>query len=593
MVRAGGLHRRRAGVVLGRHHEHAVPRLGDRLVGERLALLAVRLEPDLHRVARPRAGHDALHDPVVDRCGLVALTAPPLRGARAPLAAAVDLVLDRHAAELALGQHADGLRVAVGVLEREVRARDALLVRVVAADVERLGLDAQRGLRVVRVLCGVRDRLGERQVPLELGLDERLVVGEHEPAARAPLGQLGGPRQRLADVVRVVVGLAVGHVQHVGAEPRVVAGDGRLVEVARQRVVDRVVRRRGADLPALRVQQPLAGGVVVDVEGEADPLVQALDRLRLGLRAPGRAAVGLAREDLRRAFLVVLEVLGVVAVGVDAVDDRRLAVAVVVAQVLTPQPLVVERVLVAVRVHDRDEPQLGLVEQLADLAVAVVAADVVEHQPPVGLRRDPLAGMLGGAEQHRRALAVAHLARAVGHLEREDLAAVVGPADPHQLRDVRVLARDLVHLVAEAAGLVVRAPDVEPVLRLRGRELLDRLAALDARERGLDAVGREPRPLVRRQDQLQPHVRAGALAARDVQAVSFDLRGLVRLDHGGVHLEPVRGALLGSGGGHERTRQGSRQRGRQAPSMHTNPPQDLLPASLPHPLGCGKFVTSG
>jgi len=47
-----------------------------------------------------------------------------------------------------------------------------------------------------------------------------------------------------------------------------------------------------------------------------------------------------------------------VSVRVDAVDAGDLAVAVVVAQVLPPQAFVVERVLVAVRIRDDDEPQL-------------------------------------------------------------------------------------------------------------------------------------------------------------------------------------------------------------------------------------------
>ena len=216
-----------------------------------------------------------------------------------------------------------------------------VLVGVVALEVERLGLDAERGLRVVRVRRGVRDRLGERQVALELLLDQRLVVREHEPARRAARAQLRGPGQRAAPLVHEVVGLAVGDVEDVRAQARVEALDRRLVEVARQREVDRVVGRRRAGLPALRVQQPAAVGVVVDVELEADALRQAHDRLRLALGRRAGAAVGLAREDLRGALLVVLEVLRVVAVRVDAVGVRRLAVAVVVAQVLAPQPLVV------------------------------------------------------------------------------------------------------------------------------------------------------------------------------------------------------------------------------------------------------------
>ena len=322
-------------------------------------------------VKRTGPRHRAPHHVVVPRGGLVLLATGPLRRRSAPHRAAVDLVLDRDRAERPLREHLHRLRIPVGVLEREVRARDPPLVRVVAADVERLGRDPERRLRVVGIDRGVRHGLGERQVALELLLDQRRVVREHEPARRAARAQLRGPRQRPAPLVHEVVRLAVGDVEDVRAEARVEALDRRPVEVARQREVDRVVGRRGADLPALRVQQPAAVRVVVDVELEADPIRQAHDRLRLPLGRGPRAAVGLARDDLRGALLVVLEVLRVVAVRIDAVGDRRLTVAVVVTQVLTPEPLDVERVLVPVRVHHRDEPQLRRLEQLLGLRVVV------------------------------------------------------------------------------------------------------------------------------------------------------------------------------------------------------------------------------
>jgi hypothetical protein len=124
------------------------------------------------------------------------------------------------------------LRVAVGVPEREVRARQAVLVRIVALEVERLGRDAERRLRGRRIRRRLGDRPRERQAALELGLDERIVVREHEPAAVAAFGQFGRPRKRPVGRVRVVVGLAVGHVEHVRREPRVEVGDRRPVEVA-------------------------------------------------------------------------------------------------------------------------------------------------------------------------------------------------------------------------------------------------------------------------------------------------------------------------------------------------------------------------
>ena len=294
--------------------------------------------------------------------------------------------------------------------------------------------------------------------------------------------------------------------------------DRRVVEVAREREVDRVVGGRGPDLPALGVQEPLAGGVPVDLEREVDPVEQALQRARLGLGIGGRAAVRVARGDRGRALLVVLEVGRVVAVGVDAVADLGHAVAVVVAQVLAPQALGVERVLVAVRVRHEHEPQLGVLQQRAHLLVAgVPAADVGAHQAPVDLGRDPLARVLRGAVEHRGALAVTHVAGVVGHLEPEDLAALQRPAERDELRDVAVVARDLVQLVADPAVLVPRAPDVEAVGGLLGGELLHRQPALHARQRGVDAVLGQPVALTLRHDEVHLDA-AGPPSARGTRS---------------------------------------------------------------------------
>ena len=125
---------------------------------------------------------------------------------------------------------------------------------------------------------------------------ERLGVREDEPQPAQSSRQLGVHARCPRLGVGVVGGLAVGHVEDSAATARVEALDGRLVEVARHRVVDRVVGGRRGDLPAFRVEEPLAVGVVVDLELEADPVEQALERLGLGLGGRRRAAVGLARR---------------------------------------------------------------------------------------------------------------------------------------------------------------------------------------------------------------------------------------------------------------------------------------------------------
>ena len=230
--------------------------------------------------------------------------------------------------------------------------------------------------RIVRILRRLGDVEREREVPLELGLDEGLVVREDEAAALAALGELGRPRERSALRMREVGRLAVRDVEDVGREPRMEVLDRRVVQVPGQREVDRVVRRRRAGLPPLRIEEPLSGRVPVDVEGEVEAVVEAHDRLRLRLGGLGGPAVRVARRDARGALLVVLEVLRVVAVRVDAVADLGRSVRVVVAQVLPPEAGVLarERVLVAVRVGDDDEPELVLPQELPDLLVAVPPA---------------------------------------------------------------------------------------------------------------------------------------------------------------------------------------------------------------------------
>ena len=256
-------------------------------------------------------------------------------------------------------------------------------------------------------------------------------------------------------------------------------------------------------------EEPLAVGVVVDLEGEADPVEQALHRGRLGLGHRPGAAVGLARRDRGRALLVVAPVVREVAVEVDAVTRRDLAVAVDIPQVLAPEPLGVERVLVAVRVGHRDEPQLGRLEQLLDLGVVgSPALDVPVHQAAVDLGRDPLARMLGRAEEHRWTLAILDTAGALGELDRVHVAALDRRADLDELGDRRILRRGLHELVADAAGLVPGLPDCEPVGGLCGCELPHRLAALDPRQMREDSLGVQLISLLLGEDEVDLDVRA-------------------------------------------------------------------------------------
>jgi hypothetical protein len=189
---------------------------------------------------------------------------------------------------------------------------------------------------------------------------------------------------------------------------------------------------------------------------------------------------------------------------VDAVADLGLSVSVVVAEVLPPQPLVVERVLVAVWVGHEDEPELVRLQELADLTVVgPPPIDEVVHQPPVDLGGDPFTRVLGGAVEDGRTRAVRYLASALGQLDRDDLATLAGVTEDLELHQLGVTAGRGVELVADAAGLVVRPPDREAVGGLRRRELPDGLAALDAGQLQVDSLAPEPLRLGLVEDHLE------------------------------------------------------------------------------------------
>jgi hypothetical protein len=457
---------------------------------------------------------------VVDvAAGAEALTARGLRRRRRPHRPAVDPVLDRDRSEAALRDHLDRLRIAVGDAEPEVAQRIARLLRIEARglEIERLHRRAHGIRRVRRRAC---EPHREREVLLELRLHERLVVGEHEAAAVAPLGQLRRPAQRPRLRIRVVVRRAVCRVE-VGPDARVVALHGRVRIRAGVLDEQRVVERRRLHLPPVGVQQQRPVRVVGDEELELHPVDQRLVRLDLRLGGGRRAAIGVARRFGRGALVVVIPALVVVAVEVDAVAVRDRAVAVVVAQVLAPQTLGAERVLVAVRVRHRHEPELARVEEVRDLRVAAVVLDEVPKQPPRHLRRDPLARVDRAHVERRRPRAVRELPGVLGHLQRDDLAALERPADHLQLHDRRVALRERVELVADAAGLVVGAIDLIAGRRHRVGLLADRLATPVSLQAHVDAARAQPFSLLCGQDQVDP-IAAAQVRFRDVVAATLD-----------------------------------------------------------------------
>jgi hypothetical protein len=233
-------------------------------------------------------------------------------------------------------------------------------------------------------------------------------------------------------------------------------------------------------------------------------------------------------------------VLVEVSVRIDAVDTGDLAVAVVVAKVLPPKAFVVERVLVAVRVRDDDEPQLGGLQQVLDrLVVPAPSVDEVVQQPPVDLRADPLAGVLGRAVENRRAAAVGDVAGRLSDLQREQFAPTVGTAEHFGFDQLRVISRDGVQFVADAAGLVPRSVDLVAGRCLRCRALDLRATLLVPGDGDVVATSMEAVALSRTQDHLGLGHRAGGLERDDVEPATSESSRLRRRSSDGVHVEVV------------------------------------------------------
>ena len=403
------LRRAEPGHVLHGEHEHVAADVLVHGVGEALArglCAAVAAdEADLDGVTGVRCDRRAvLGVPHVVRVP-VTLPALPLDGPRRAGPAAVDRVLGADVAQRPLADDRDLLLGAVRHRER------------VGDQVRRV--DAQDRVGVIGVVGRLSERERERDVLLELLLDEVLVVRE-DKLARAVLRQplvvgvdrgrdlAGGHLRREPEGavlhLHVRIGVAVGGVE-LGGDVRVVARDGRVVVVAGERPIDDIVGRRGGHLVPDAVEQQLGRGVVVDEEVEVDAGEQCVERLRLRLAVGRRPAVGVAHRVGRGALVVVAPVGGEVAVEVDAVAERDLAVAVVVAQVLAPQPIPLgEGEVVPVDVLHREEPQLAGVDEVGDLLVGPVAVQHVMHEPAHHLGRDPLTRVLG-AHVHDRGTA--------------------------------------------------------------------------------------------------------------------------------------------------------------------------------------------
>ena len=198
--------------------------------------------------------------------------------------------------------------------------------------------------------------------------------------------------------------------------------------------------------------------MVVDEELESHVGEQAVERLGLRLGVRSRATVGVAGRVRRGALVVIAPLDREVPVQVHAVADGDLAVSVVVAHVLAPQPVALgEGEVVPVGVGDREEPQFGGVHQFGDLGVRAVVVQDVVHQPASHLRRDPLPSVLGRGVQHRRPAPVLHVVGVGGHPDREDVLAVHRVTDVHDLGEGVVVRGRRLDLVPDPTGLAVGA----------------------------------------------------------------------------------------------------------------------------------------
>ena len=355
--------------------------------------------------------------------------------------------------------------------------------------------------------------------------------------------------------MREVGRLAVRGVQ-VGADAGIEAVDRRLLVRTRQRDEDRVVGGRRVDLIPERVEQQLPERVVVDVELEVDAVVQTHHRLGLRFRRRRRPAVGLVGGDRRRPFFVELPVLGIVAVGVDSIARRDHVVAVVVAEVLPPQAVVVERVLVPVGVGHDHEPDLGGRQQVDDVGLAFpVHLDQVLEQPAVDLDADPLQRVLERAVQRRRAGVVGHGVGVGGELEGDDVARRVGavtfrigaPGLPEhlELQQVGIGGGDLAEVGADAVRAVVGTEHLEPgVLLLLGE--LGRGHTLGVGpERQVDSLLLEPLALPWIEHEHDADAALHLVDRDDVVAVIGEPSGGCAVDDGLVHLQAGIRRLLG------------------------------------------------
>ncbi len=359
---------------------------------------------------------------------------------------------------------------------------------------------------------GVRGRPGDVDCEGDVLFERRLQVGlgvlELElarPAASPGVREvhLGHPGQDPEAAVSMVDGVAVGDVELGGdvgvigeRRPRRSAGDRRLLVSARQRPVDRVVGGLGLDLERRRVEEQLGGRVVVDHQLEAHPPHQPVQGPGLGLGGRLGPAVGLRVEVRGGALLVVVPPGREVAVQIDSIGGGDLAIVVVVAQVLAPEPVSGrKREVVAVGVGDDDEPQLAAVDEPGQrprtqpphrsavgpqrAAAATVVVDEQMCQPPHHLRRDPLASMLGGEVDCRRLGSGSGSARVAGHPQGQDRHTADRGSDHDRLHEAAVAAPvgERQHLLVE--GLAPVAPGVAADVAGRGRAGAVEVGAVD------------------------------------------------------------------------------------------------------------------
>jgi hypothetical protein len=150
-------------------------------------------------------------------------------------------------------------------------------------------------------------------------------------------------------------------------------------------------------------------------------------------------------------------------------------------------------------------------------------------------------------------------ARTLSELERDVLAALMRLAEDLELDQLRVPARERIHLVANPAWLVERAVDLEPLLGLERGTLRLGAPLPVSLQAQFDALARELSALAWREDEID--LDGGEARPDRGNVVAFAGKAVHRrgVNGCGIELEPVLALRQRRSGKRERGEQGANQ----------------------------------